>query len=169
MIRIDFVVDENLKVYLMEANMSPSITSVGTTERILVYDQLIYNIFGLVGVASNIYRRSFETISKDVDSMLSSYPNFVTNSEVCSSRACEEYCDAVDCELCLNCMSDNDKQELNNAYREYKNRGEFKRIIPGTMDRSKGLNETELATLSKKNQFMSKWFYGKCFMDEAWC
>lgn len=57
--RFDFMVDENLQVKLIEVNMSPNIRSdPKKAKKKYVYDQLLYNIFNLVGVGSYLKRES---------------------------------------------------------------------------------------------------------------
>lgn len=48
--RFDFVVTEDLTVYLMEANMSPNLSSAHFPPNKLLFEQVIFNLFGLVGV-----------------------------------------------------------------------------------------------------------------------
>lgn len=169
MIRIDFVVDENLKVYLMEANMSPNLSSSHFKQNKLYYEQLLYNLFGLVGVASRVERDSLRPLGNFTENMLSADRNIVTYAEMCQSEKCQTSCKSEECQLCLNCLTESEKKDLNNAYREYMNRGEMKRILPAPIDRTKGLDEKEYGNLTPRNQFMSKWFYGKCIMDSSWC
>lgn len=169
MIRMDFVVEENLQVYLMEANMSPSVSSHHSPRRQIYYDQLLYNLFGLTGIGSRVARNSFRPLPKDTDRMLSSDPNVVINPEICQSENCRKSCHSSECRLCLKCLSSDDLKEMNNAYREFMNKGEMVRVIPGPMDRTKSLNETDLNEFTMKNQFMYQWFHGKCVMDKSWC
>lgn len=54
--RVDFMVDENLKVYLLESNWGPNLHSYdkGFESQRILYDQLLYNIFKVVGISSPI-------------------------------------------------------------------------------------------------------------------
>lgn len=56
--RFDLVVDEDLKVYLLEANMSPNLSSAHYPPNQLLYEQVLYNLFGLVGIADHIQENS---------------------------------------------------------------------------------------------------------------
>ena len=56
--RFDLVVDENLKVFLMEANMSPNLSSAHFEPNKLLYEQVIYNMLNLVGIGAFIDRES---------------------------------------------------------------------------------------------------------------
>lgn len=58
MMRFDFVVDENLNVYLMEANMSPNLSSAHFPPNRLLFEQVIFNLFSLVGVAERVKKDS---------------------------------------------------------------------------------------------------------------
>src|SRR5207249_10975231 len=52
LVRFDFVVDEDLNVYIMEANMSPNLSSNHFAPNKLLYEQVIYNVFSLSGIAA---------------------------------------------------------------------------------------------------------------------
>lgn len=58
MMRFDFVLDENLRVYLMEANMSPNLSSSHFPLNQHLFEQIIYNLFSLIGIGERIYRDS---------------------------------------------------------------------------------------------------------------
>lgn len=51
MMRFDFILDEDLNVYLLEANMGPNLSSNHYPPNQLLYEQVIYNLFSLTGVA----------------------------------------------------------------------------------------------------------------------
>jgi len=50
MIRVDFVIDEDLNVFIMEANMSPNLSSQHFAPNRLLYEQVIFNALNIVGV-----------------------------------------------------------------------------------------------------------------------
>lgn len=58
MMRFDLVIDDNLKVHLLEANMSPNLSSAHFLQNTLLYEQVIYNMLNLVGVGSSLHRES---------------------------------------------------------------------------------------------------------------
>lgn len=58
MMRFDLVIDNNLRVYLMEANMSPNLSSAHFLPNQLLYEQVIFNLLNLVGVGSTLHRES---------------------------------------------------------------------------------------------------------------
>jgi tubulin monoglycylase TTLL15 len=51
MVRFDFVLDSKMNVYLMEVNMSPNLSSKHFAGNRLLYEQVIYSLLRLVGVA----------------------------------------------------------------------------------------------------------------------
>lgn len=58
MMRFDLIVDDNLRVYLMEANMSPNLSSAHFLQNQLLYEQVIYSLMNLVGIGSTLHRES---------------------------------------------------------------------------------------------------------------
>lgn len=58
MMRFDLVIDDDLKVTLMEANMSPNLSSAHFQPNMLLYEQVIFNLLNLVGVGSYLDRDS---------------------------------------------------------------------------------------------------------------
>lgn len=61
MMRFDLIIDNDLRVHLMEANMSPNLSSSHFQQNTLLYEQVIYNLMSLVGIGSSIYRESLRT------------------------------------------------------------------------------------------------------------
>lgn len=61
--RFDLIVDDDLRVYLMEANMSPNLSSAHFQQNMLLYEQVIYNLMNLVGIGSYIQRESIRARS----------------------------------------------------------------------------------------------------------
>lgn len=50
LLRFDLFIDEDLNVHLMEANMSPNLSSAHFKPNSLLYEQVIYSVFNLVGI-----------------------------------------------------------------------------------------------------------------------
>ncbi|XP_058461648.1 probable tubulin polyglutamylase ttll-15 [Malaya genurostris] len=167
MMRFDLVVDNKLRVFLMEANMSPNLSSAHFKPNRLLYEQVIYNFLRLVGVGSDLRRESFRKRSPDVEAMVSSLKNIVVEANRCSEAPCLESCAPLECTLCVSCLSWEDLRDLHAAYREHLNRGDMKRIFPvPKVDRLSGVDPAEL---SAKNQWMTRWFDEKCKMDHSFC
>lgn len=62
MMRFDLIVDDNLRVYLMEANMSPNLSSAHFQQNTLLYEQVIFNMMNLVGIGTSIHRDSLRPL-----------------------------------------------------------------------------------------------------------
>lgn len=170
MARFDLIVDADLKVHLMEANMSPNLSSAHFKQNFLLYEQVIYHVLNLVGVGSNLHRESFKKRDHETEVMLSADKNVMVNGEICSQLPCSESCSPVDCLLCKPCLSSIDIADLHRAYREHINRGDTRRIFPVPIDDPRNpINENVLNNLSPKNQMITKWFHAKCQTDRNWC
>jgi tubulin monoglycylase TTLL15 len=130
------VVDNDLNVILMEANMSPNLSSAHFQPNQLLYEQVIYHLLGLVGVGSNLERESLRKRPLDVEKMLSAEKNIAVDAVTCAELPCSESCAPIKCQLCLPCLSRSDTADLHMAYREHVNRGENKRIFPPPIVRS---------------------------------
>lgn len=171
MARFDLMIDADLKVYLMEANMSPNLSSAHFKQNFLLYEQVIYNVLNVVGVGSYLHRDSFKKQDHETEIMLSTDKNVMVNGEVCGMAPCSESCAPVECQLCKPCLSAAEIADLNTAYREHVNRGDTRRIFPSQIaDPTKPVEETDgYKNLSPRNQLMTRWFQGKCRMDPSWC
>lgn len=58
MVRFDFALDEDLNVFVMEANMSPNLSSAHYPPNQLLYEQVLFNMFGLVGIGQRVKKES---------------------------------------------------------------------------------------------------------------
>lgn len=54
MVRFDFVLDRNLKLFLLEVNMSPNLSSGHFPPNRLLYEQVVFGLLNLVGVARSV-------------------------------------------------------------------------------------------------------------------
>lgn len=54
LVRFDLVIDEDLNVFVMEANMSPNLSSAHFPPNQLLYEQVLFNLFALVGVGRRV-------------------------------------------------------------------------------------------------------------------
>lgn len=169
--RFDLMVDAELKVYLMEANMSPNLSSAHFKQNFILYEQVVYHALNLVGIGHYLSRESFKALDQETEMMLSADKNIMINGEVCGQLPCSESCAPVECQLCKPCMSRSEISELHQAYREHVNRGDTKRIFPVRIaDPKKSLlDDADFNSLSSKNQMMTRWFHGKCLTDSNWC
>lgn len=171
MARFDLIVDANLKVYLMEANMSPNLSSAHFKQNFILYEQVVYNVLNIAGVGHYLSRDSLTKRDHETEIMLSTDKNIMVNGEACGQLPCSETCAPVECQLCKPCLSHSEISDLHRAYREHVNRGDTKRIFPIRIsDTKKSIDDDVFfKSLSSKNQMMTKWFRGKCLMDSNWC
>ncbi|XP_044761535.1 probable tubulin polyglutamylase ttll-15 [Coccinella septempunctata] len=165
LMRFDFLVDEDLNVFLLEANMSPNLSSAHFPPNQLLYQQVLYNVLSLVGVGQRLNERIKFKSEQD---MIASYKNIAVYPAECNSMLCRESCMSPICQLCKPCLSYDTKEYLVEAYREHMDKGDCKRVFPPSMSKVK-VSEEDLEGLSPENQLMYTWFKGKCLLDESWC
>lgn len=174
MVRFDFILDEHLNVYLLEVNLSPNLSSVHLTHNKLMYDQVIFRLLSLVGIArqgTDFYAQR----STDEMDMQVSDTDISVFAEQCASKLCDHNCTAQTCKLCLYCLNPSDITTIKLAYLEHTNRKTWRRVFPSpfpSQELARGWrpdNSTEYATLNDKNQLLTMWFLGKCLQDVSWC
>lgn len=163
MMRFDFAVDDDLNVFIMEANMSPNLSSAHYPTNRLLYMQVLFNLFSLVGLNSP------STRNRKTEDMEVSLKNLMVFPEACSKQSCNS-CFSPECHLCLNCLTSVTINYLKDAYAEYNRREDCKRIFPPTIVPSDVNGTVHVADdYSPENQIMINWFKGKCLLDSSWC
>ncbi|XP_034832589.1 probable tubulin polyglutamylase ttll-15 [Maniola hyperantus] len=165
MMRFDLVVDEELKVYLLEANMSPNLSSAHYPPNQLLYEQVLYNLFSLVGLATYLNDGNEDPGTKN---MLSSQKNIAVYSKECSA-ICKDSCEvAAVCGLCRHCLSPRLRSSLLVAYRENLAKGDFRRLYPPAMTPNQNIDK-RINNLTQTNGLQYLWYQGKCNTDVTWC
>ncbi|XP_052219728.1 probable tubulin polyglutamylase ttll-15 isoform X8 [Dreissena polymorpha] len=131
LVRFDFMLDENLKLYLMEVNMSPNLSTNHFMGNKRLYQHVIYNVLRVARIASMVYNQ-FSNIDADTDEMLASDREITVFSEWCSMPECagKQGCGNLRCALCTQCLHASQKVTLREAYLEHYNRGGCHRLIP---------------------------------------
>lgn len=126
MVRFDFVIDDEGKVYIMEANMSPNLSSAHFPPNRLLYEQVLFNLLGLVGVGTGVAGtgRSTEDTAQVASKQISVFP------KECHSEKCLHDCKSEQCGLCMNCLNEETTEVLKRAFLEFVNRGECLRVFP---------------------------------------
>ncbi|XP_065833475.1 probable tubulin polyglutamylase ttll-15 isoform X1 [Oscarella lobularis] len=169
LVRFDFIIDEKLKVYLLEVNMSPNLSSGHFAPNKWLYEQIVYNTLKLVGLASATAAHPAD-VSKDERDMLVSLRDIQVASDRCASAECDDNCKPDICQLCQLCRIPYFTDSVKAAFLEHVNRGNYRRVIPkpleeqpSTVDVSKAINSTQ------NNHLMTMWFRGKCEQDKTWC
>lgn len=161
LVRFDFVVDDDLNVFIMEVNMSPNLSSAHYPQNRLIYEQVLFNLFAIVGLTH--FERKQDSLKMAV-----STKNIVAYPKLCSKMNCD-LCDSEECLLCSPCMDTDTKVQLTNAYREYIDRHDCKRVFPPKFNPNFLNISEDLSHLSLKSRLMYKWFKGKCILDVEWC
>ena len=173
MVRFDFVLDADLKVYLMEVNMSPNLSTKHFASNRLLYEQVIYNLLRLVGIARpGLHSASLIPSSREEGEMQVSDKDISVFSDQCSSKQCSEpqACDQSLCRLCQHCLSSEEIKFLKMAYLEHVNRHSCKRIFPRPLKSQEAAASVNLEQdENNANKVMEHWYIGKCLMDEFWC
>ncbi|GFT91840.1 tubulin polyglutamylase TTLL4 [Nephila pilipes] len=163
LVRFDFIIDEDLNVFLLEVNMSPNLSAAHFPENKLLYEQIVYNSLSIVGIIrkfhdSFTYRGEAEVSEKDIQVF----------AEQCASETCQLSCKKLKCRICNHCMNKEMREISKQAYLEFLNRGKYRRILP-----SPNMLPTHYYVKDKEssymNEFMDLWFKGKCHQDPSWC
>ncbi|KAB0804348.1 hypothetical protein PPYR_01318 [Photinus pyralis] len=168
MMRFDFVVTEDLEVFLMEANMSPNLSSAHFPPNRLFFEQIIYNLLGLVGLNNAVKSNQMSTLENE---MRVADKNIMVYPDECNSALCSSSCISPMCGLCRPCLSPENKRNFLRAYLEHMNRGECKRIYPPLtlMNSEEIIIYDDGEEDTPENQLQYRWFNGKCLMDSSWC
>lgn len=176
MVRFDFMVDENMKLYLMEVNMSPNMaTGRGHFKgNKRLYEHVLYNMLRVVGIASMV-KNHFHNHEKDQSEMLVSDKSVSVFSDWCILPECDHSCDDLKCSLCSYCTSTQQREELKMAYLEHINKGGCLRIFPPVMGHDEALQWTPvndkflLSQYNSRNKLLILWFIGMCRKDSSFC
>ncbi|XP_015514906.1 probable tubulin polyglutamylase ttll-15 [Neodiprion lecontei] len=161
MMRFDFAIDDELNVFVMEANMSPNLSSAHYPPNQLLYEQVLFNLFGLVGIGQRVRKESLRIRNQKEEEMQVADKNLVVLPEVCAK--CDD-CFRVECQLCKPCFTDETRHILSTSYREHQNAMDFQRIFPPPITKTMVLKDYTL-----KNQLLVRWYQGKCELDPTWC
>jgi len=173
MVRFDFVIDDQLNVYLMEANMSPNLSSAHFEANALLYEQVVHSLLRLVGVVGrSVSGGAGLVLSKAEKDMQVSDKDVLVSPANCVSTECSDKnsCQLEQCELCKKCLSQSDLNNLRRAWLERKNQFVTRRIFPHAVSLEKAKSGSmEQEELVDSNRKMSKWYREKCLMDKSWC
>ncbi|XP_013406367.1 tubulin polyglutamylase TTLL4 [Lingula anatina] len=174
MVRFDFVVDEDLHIYLMEVNMSPNLSSGHFSQNKLLYEQVVFNLLSLVGVARGVTNSIYQSYTDEINMQVSS-KDVQVFTETCLSPKCQRSCEDMECQLCEKCLTFDMRLTLQLAYMEHVDRRNCRRVFPPPMTQTEAKSWQEskdtlyMKSLNTKNKLMHRWFRGKCIMDPSWC
>ncbi|KAH9488084.1 putative tubulin polyglutamylase ttll-15 [Bulinus truncatus] len=120
MMRFDFVIDEQFNVYLMEANMSPNLSSDHFKENARLYEHVIFNLLNLVGLGH--FPSHYKQLLKTDDSLEVTEQDIQVFPIFCFQYSCPLNCKPIICKLCKYCISDQLKLDIKIAYLEHNHR-----------------------------------------------
>ena len=172
MVRFDFVVDDLMNVYLMEANMSPNLSSDHFSRNKRLYEHVLLNLYSLVGI-THMSASSNRKLLPYNDAALVSPEDINVFPEYCQSDSCTNNCSKLKCKLCQFCMTEDLIIDLKIAYIEHHWRGSAQRIFPPPLNQSEALrwnpDSKLLNNYNSDSRLMILWFIGKCRLDVRWC
>ncbi|XP_003740971.1 tubulin polyglutamylase TTLL4 [Galendromus occidentalis] len=159
MVRFDFLVDSQLNAHLLEANMSPNLSSAHFKQNARLYEQVIYNLLSVLGLQEEKSSSGHPSQMLVSDADLAVYPG------QCSVE-CAKDCRASDlCTVCAACWNPTTRQVLASTFVEHQNRKKYRRLIP-VPERDPA--DTEFMR-NPLNKLLYLWFEGKCQMDDSFC
>ncbi|XP_072041660.1 probable tubulin polyglutamylase ttll-15 [Amphiura filiformis] len=157
--RWDFIVDEDLNAYLLEANLSPEITTrnhisnIGNT-------RTLHSLLMMTRHSKNVRVRD---------------SNVNVVSGVCYEQRCQ-HCTDTECQLCAQCLSSSDKTILKTTFAEHINRSGYLRTYPEPMTQEEASlpystpsDDVDVNNLSKSENLNREWLRLKCIHDYYWC
>lgn len=191
MVRFDFIVDDNLNVFLMEANMSPNLSSRHFPPNRLLYEQVLQSYFSLVGLNRYAHDHLIDLPIHHLDGKLTLASKSVKSTnerygldqiisekdlsvyeDLCVSDECHMNCQKADCKVCFFCLNYSEKLHLKRAIYEQYSRWNFKRLLPSTQDEDLDLQlvhpESKIRSIDS-NYIHVQWFRGKCHTDKRFC
>ncbi|CRK87997.1 CLUMA_CG001783, isoform A, partial [Clunio marinus] len=169
-LRFDFVLDDNIKLKLMEINMSPNLRAYPAIRPVKhVFENVLYNFFNLVGVGSYLKNKGI----RDYDQLEEEFPchdnSLSVMPEVCMKSPCHDECDPEKCKLCWHCMSKEFQYDMKMAYMEHMNMGDYKRVVPPPNDFLVKADGRYWNKLSDTNKLYTKWVMEMCKRNRHFC
>ncbi|XP_064621369.1 probable tubulin polyglutamylase ttll-15 isoform X2 [Lineus longissimus] len=173
MVRFDFVLDDKLNVYLMEVNMSPNLSSNHFKPNALLYEQVLLNLFSVVGLAKSISTHFDNSDSNEMD-MSVSERDIQVLEDMCASKQCYPKCTSQECAFCHKCLTSPHRYTIKKAFLEHVNKQSMKRLFPPAMTQEEAKRWSPLKNkgylkYNAANKMMYQWFRGKCLQNIAWC
>ena len=107
MVRFHFVLNENLNVFIMKANMSPNLFSLRFPPNNLMFEQVIFNLLSLTGIVrESIELPTWSKRPQETWDMMVSDKDLSVWEDHCSSSECDLSCVNPSCQVSYFCLSD---------------------------------------------------------------
>ncbi|KAI6220637.1 hypothetical protein M3Y99_01597100 [Aphelenchoides fujianensis] len=155
LIRFDFLVDERMAVWLLEANMSPNLSSGHFRQNAALYEEVLRSVFSLVGVEAGLEGKKTRLNVSDRE--------LFVDLEECRNGSCTG-CPPnkqEDCGLCAECIDADLLADLRRAHREHVERRAMRRVFP---------TERPFASpMPQSDRLQRRWFAAMCRKDAAFC
>ncbi|KAH6931824.1 hypothetical protein HPB50_000889 [Hyalomma asiaticum] len=153
LVRFDFVLDDALGVHLLEANMSPNLSSAHFAANGPFYEQLLFSLFSLVGLGAS------QSASADAWRFLDRATSVIPADCLVQQ---EHRCGQLPSLCAPSCLSTAHKQAFRDALWEHLHRKQFARLVPR-------LGVEPEANMTEADRVMTQWFAAKCAHDREWC
>ncbi|KAL7010901.1 hypothetical protein ACKWTF_014001 [Chironomus riparius] len=169
LIRFDMILDNNLDLHLIEINQHPNLyPSANFIQNKFLYENLIFNLFNLIGVGTSYRKENLKIPSMDVQQMIAEGHSMNVNPQSCLSDICQNSCDG-DCMFCRKCLTADEGFDNLQAYREQMNLGDFKRIFPAEQEDDESVGLDLWAKVSKESVKHAHWFGEMCEKNRYFC
>ncbi|KAF8387160.1 ttll-15, partial [Pristionchus pacificus] len=161
--RFDFVVDDELNVFLMEANMSPNLSSGHFKPNQLIYEQVLMSVLSLVGLANPLSETAVEEFGSR---RRSEFPPVSDRDLALAFPFCDQCGDCGSeerCALCGACLAADAQlsDALAELLREEHERRKMRRL---RIEWGEGREP-----FSRLDRLQALWIEKKCERDSAWC
>jgi tubulin monoglycylase TTLL15 len=162
MMRFDFLVDDNLDVHLLEANMSPNLSSLHFKPNQALYEHVILNVLSLNRLLTLEATSQWPRLDEDKFAHRLATHELSVRSDLCASDRCRLSCQQMECQICTFCFSFETRLQIKDAILEHTNRFRQRRLLPNVRNSS-------LNSAFGVNPLHVAWFQAKCLLDSSWC
>ena len=116
---------------------------------------------------ADIYYSSIYFRDPDAETLINNPRKVSVSPEVCMNAPCNESCDSYKCDLCRDCMTEDQKYDTILAMQEQTSHGAFKRLFP--VSNFRALGSVDFDSLSFADQMHFDWFVEMCKSNKDFC
>ncbi|XP_072018069.1 probable tubulin polyglutamylase ttll-15 [Amphiura filiformis] len=164
LMRWDFILGDNLQIYLLEVNPAPQMTFRGAgIPSTMKNERHLYNAMRTLGVDKIGGHTAKGNWLRDSDVLVS--------ASICYKSTCES-CTSQECLLCRHCLPDDHVTMLKESLGQHLNRQGMRRLHPKPMMNGGGSvkeYDTRREYIPKREQLNTDWMEEKCKQDTYWC